>query len=69
MTSEIDDKRKRLEAEKQMGKHWTFLGYRCPKCGRHMILNHMGHECGEMLCEYIEGKETITKIANKGEVR
>jgi hypothetical protein len=43
----------------KMSNYWRFSGERCPKCGASMILNYIGHECGEWGCDYIEPKPKL----------
>jgi hypothetical protein len=47
-------------------KHYRESGERCPKCGGRMILNHVGHECSEMKCDYIE--PAPAQMPDEGEI-
>lgn len=41
-------------------KPWRLSGERCPRCRGQMIINRLGHECGELHCGYREMPGNIT---------
>ncbi len=42
---------------------WKLSGERCPQCTSPMLLNHRGHECGSIQCDYVDMDENENRSA------